>query len=147
MGIVKEFKDFIMRGNVVDLAVAVIIGAAFSAIVDSMVKDVLMPPLGLAMGGLDFNDKKVELKAKVPAGTDEQGNATKEIPAVELRYGAFITAAVKFLIVAFCIFLLVKGINTLKRMVEKPAGPPPTPEDIQLLREIRDSLKHEYAKK
>src|SRR5438034_719775 len=113
----KEFKEFALRGNVVDLAVAVIIGAAFGGIVTSLVNDVMMPPLGLAMGGMDFGEKKVLLKDKERV-VDDDGKE-RERPAVYLSYGKFINAAVHFTIVAFCVFLLVKGINTLKRTLEK----------------------------
>jgi large conductance mechanosensitive channel len=128
MGILKEFKEFALRGNVVDLAVAVIIGAAFGSIVNSLVNDVMMPPMGVAMNGVDFADKKVLLKEKEQV-TDAEGNV-KEKPAVYLSYGKFINAAVHFVIVAFCVFLLVKGINTLKRTMEKTGEPPsPTQKD------------------
>jgi large conductance mechanosensitive channel len=102
MAIIKEFKEFAMRGNVVDLAVGVIIGAAFGKIVTSLVSDVIMPPLGYLMGGIDFNDKKYVL---VPA------DAAKKVAEVAVRYGTFINTIVDFLIVAFCIFMVVKGIN------------------------------------
>ena len=124
MGMLKEFKEFALRGNVVDLAVAVVIGAAFGSIVTSLVNDVMMPPLGLAMSGMDFGDKKVLLKDKEQF-VDEEGK-TRERPAVYVSYGKFINAAVHFTIVAFCVFLLVKGINTLKRTLEKE-GEPPSP--------------------
>jgi len=128
MGIIKEFKEFALRGNVVDMAVAVIMGAAFNAIVDSAVKDVIMPPLGYVTGGLDFSDKKWPLKEK-EVFIDEEGK-TKERPAVALSYGKFINAMVHFLIMAFCVFLLVKGINTLRRRIEKaPAPVSPTMKD------------------
>ena len=124
MGILKEFKEFALRGNVVDLAVAVIIGAAFGSIVTSLVNDVMMPPMGLVMGGVDFSDKKYPLKEKVPAHTDEDDNKVPEKPAVDISYGKFINAAVHFVIVAFCVFLLVKGINALKRSMEQKGEPP-----------------------
>jgi large conductance mechanosensitive channel len=130
MGILKEFKEFALRGNVVDLAVAVIIGAAFGSIVTSLVNDVMMPPLGAAMNGVDFGDKKVLLKERVPEHVNEDGETVKEKPAVYLSYGKFINAAVHFVIVAFCVFLLVKGINTLKRGMEKEGEPAaPTQKD------------------
>ncbi len=130
MGILKEFKEFALRGNVVDLAVAVIIGAAFGSIVTSLVNDVMMPPVGLAMGGVDFSDKKVLLKEEVVEQVEEDGTKIPAKPAVYLSYGKFINAAVHFIIVAFCVFLLVKGINTLKRGMEKKGEPAaPTQKD------------------
>lgn len=133
MSFIKEFKDFAMRGNVVDLAVGVIIGAAFGKIVSSLVADVIMPPVGLLIGGVDFSDLAITLKAAAP-----------DTPAVTLNYGKFIQAIVDFTIVAFAIFLFIKLINTLKR--EQEAAPPPTPprpsDEVVLLGEIRDLLKH-----
>ena len=128
----KEFKEFAMRGNVVDLAVGVVIGAAFGKIVSSVVADVIMPPIGLALGGVDFADLKLVMK-----------EAVGETPAVTLNYGSFIQTCVDFLIVAFAIFLLVKLINSLKR--EEAAAPPPPPApsaEEALLTEIRDLLKN-----
>jgi len=131
MSIVREFKEFAMRGNVVDLAVGIIIGISFGKIVSSLVNDVIMPPIGLALGGLDFSNLLVTLKAA--SGTE---------PAVSLRYGMFINTVIDFIIVAFVIFLLVKGINSLKRkQEEKPAAPPEPPKQEVLLTEIRDLLK------
>ncbi len=134
---IGEFKEFTMRGNVVDMAVGIIIGAAFGKIVSSMVEDVLMPPLGFLMGGVDFSDKALTLK-----------EATADSFAVILRYGAFINTVINFVIVAFAIFLLIKGINALKkREAAKPTIPPiPTKEEI-LLTEIRDLLKTGSLKK
>jgi large conductance mechanosensitive channel len=130
MGILKEFKEFALRGNVVDMAVGIVIGAAFTAIVTSLVSDVMMPPLGLAMRGVDFGQMKVELKEAVPAHVNEANEQVPEKPAVNLHYGKFINAAVHFVIVAFCVFLLVKGINTLKRTMEKKGEPAaPTQKD------------------
>jgi large conductance mechanosensitive channel len=130
MGILKEFKEFALRGNVVDMAVGIIIGAAFGGIVTSLVNDVMMPPMGLAMGGVDFSDKKVVLKEKVPESVDENNEKVKEKPEVALSYGKFINATMHFVIVAFCVFLLVKGINTLRRSMEKQGEPPaPTQKD------------------
>ena len=124
----KEFKAFAMRGNVVDLAVGIIIGAAFGKIVTSLVNDVIMPPIGLAVGGVDFTELAVTLK-----------EAVGDTPAVTINYGNFIQTIVDFVIVAFAIFLLVKGMNSLKKKEEaKPSAPPA---DIVLLTEIRDLLK------
>jgi large conductance mechanosensitive channel len=138
MGMMQEFKEFAMRGNVVDLAVGVIIGAAFGKIVDSLVKDVVMPPIGKLMGGVDFKQLYINLGEQ----TFETLEAAEKAGAPLIKYGAFINTLVDFIIVAFAIFVAVKAINKLKR--EKPAAPPPPatpPEDIVLLREIRDALK------
>jgi len=140
MGFASEFKAFAMKGNVVDLAVGVIIGAAFGKIVDSIVKDLIMPVIGRLVGGLDFSNYFVML-ANPPA--DFKGPMTYEAltkAGVPLfAYGNFITVALNFVILAFIIFVMVKQINRLKH--EEPAAPAAVPEDIQLLREIRDSLK------
>jgi large conductance mechanosensitive channel len=135
----KEFKAFAMHGNVIDLAVGVIIGAAFTTIVSSLVNDIITPPLGLALGGLDFSNLFVVLKGGSFATLAEAQKAG----AVTLNYGLFLNAVLKFAIVALVLFLL---INQLNRLVgAKPAktdtAPPPPPEDIQLLREIRDLLR------
>ncbi len=133
MGMMTEFKEFAMRGNVIDLAVGVVIGAAFGKIVTALVDKVIMPPLGLLIGGVDFAKLGIVLK---DATVDAAG---KEVPAVVLAYGEFINAIVQFVIVAFAIFLVVKAINRLhKKPAEAPAA---TPEDILLLREIRDALR------
>jgi large conductance mechanosensitive channel len=134
----EEFKKFAMRGNVIDLAVGIIIGAAFTAIVNSLVNDVLMPPLGLAIGGIDFSDFFITLKGQGGYATLDQA---KNAGAVTLNYGLFINSIIKFLIVAFAVFMLVKQINRLQKAEEaKPAAPPPPREEI-LLAEIRDILK------
>ncbi|OGB60134.1 MAG: large-conductance mechanosensitive channel [Caldithrix sp. RBG_13_44_9] len=131
MSMIKEFREFAMKGNVVDLAVGIIIGIAFGKIVSSLVNDVIMPPIGLVLGGLDFSNLMVTLKAA--SGTE---------PAVSLRYGMFINTVIDFIIVAFVIFLVVKGMNALKRkQEEKPAAPPEPPRQEVLLSEIRDLLK------
>ncbi|MFC0518349.1 large-conductance mechanosensitive channel protein MscL [Mucilaginibacter angelicae] len=132
MAIIKEFKEFAMRGNVVDLAVGVIIGAAFGKIVTSLVTDIVMPPIGLLTGGIDFKDLKIHLKA---------ADAVAKTPAVDINIGNFINIVIEFLIVAFSIFIIVKGINALKKKEEAaPAAPPePTKEEL-LLTEIRDLL-------
>jgi large conductance mechanosensitive channel len=137
MGIMQEFKEFAVRGNVVDMAVGVIIGGAFGKIVDSLVKDVIMPPIGLFTGGVDFNQLYINLSSV----SYESMAAAEKAGAPLIKYGMFINSLINFIIIAFVIFMLIKGINKLKR--EKPAVPveaPPTPEDILLLREIRDSL-------
>ncbi|QOJ17222.1 MAG: large-conductance mechanosensitive channel protein MscL [Phycisphaeraceae bacterium] len=138
MPFIKEFKEFALRGNVVDMAVGIIIGAAFGKIVSSMVNDVMMPPLGLLLGGVDFSDKTLVLKEAVAAS-----EGVKEAPAVVLKYGVFINEIINFTIVAFAVFLLIKAINTAKKRMEKekPAAPPPGPsEEVKLLTEIRDAL-------
>ncbi len=131
MGFVKEFKTFAMKGNVLDMAVGVIVGAAFGKIVSSAVADVLMPPLGLLTGGMDFSRLSLTLRAAGPG-----------IEAVTLRYGAFINSVIDFLIVAFCVFLLVKAVNVAKRRAEEAPAPPKAPSDeVVILGEIRDLLK------
>jgi large conductance mechanosensitive channel len=137
MGLVQEFKDFAVKGNVVDLAVGVIIGAAFGKIVTSIVNDIIMPPIGLAMGGVDFSDLKIVLKQAV---VDAAGVVTTE--AVSINYGNFINIVIQFLIIALCVFAVVKGFNSMKKKEEAaPAPPAVTPADILLLTEIRDLLK------
>lgn len=139
MAFVKEFKEFVMRGNVVDLAVGIIIGAAFGKIVSSLVADVLMPPLGLLMGGVDFADKKVVLKDAI---LDVAGKVTT--PEVAISYGKFINAGIDFLIVAFAIFMVIKVMAMLhkkKAEAPAPAAPPAPPRQEVLLEEIRDLLK------
>lgn len=140
MGMVQEFKQFAMKGNVMDLAVGVIIGGAFGKIVDSVVGDLIMPLIAWIMGGkLDFSGMFFVL-GKVPEGTMMTLDALKKAQVPVFAYGSFITILVNFLILAFIIFVMIKQMNRLKR--EEPAAPPPaTPEDIVLLREIRDSLK------
>ncbi|XZG71528.1 large conductance mechanosensitive channel protein MscL [Chitinibacteraceae bacterium HSL-7] len=138
----QEFKKFAMRGNVVDLAVGVIIGAAFGKIVDSLVKDVIMPPIGLILGKVDFSNLYLLLKDGTTAGPYATLKAAQEAGAVTINYGNFINASISFLIVAFAVFLLIKAINKLQTEQEAaPAAPAPTPEEVVLLREIRDSLK------
>jgi len=132
MGMISEFKEFVSRGNVVDLAVGVVIGAAFGKIVSSLVDGIVMPLVGLAMGGVKFSDLAVTLRA---AEVDAAGKEL--VPALLLKYGAFLQTAIDFLIIAFVIFLFLKAYNR----VRAPAPVAATPEDIVLLREIRDSLK------
>lgn len=133
MGMMSEFKEFAMRGNVVDLAVGVVIGAAFGKIVTALVDKVIMPPIGLLIGGVDFSKWAITLKE---AGVDAAG---KEIPAVMLGIGEFLNTVIQFVIVAFAIFLVVKAINRMSRKPE--AAPAAPPEEVLLLREIRDNLK------
>ena len=139
MGVMQEFKEFAVKGNVIDLAVGVIIGAAFGKIVDSMVADLIMPVVGAIFGTLDFSSKFFVL-GNIPAGTLMNLDALKKAGVPVLAYGNFITIAVNFIILAFIIFVMVKQVNRLKR--ETPAAAPaPPPEDVLLLREIRDNLK------
>lgn len=143
MGFLKEFKEFAVKGNVMDMAVGVIIGGAFGKIVTSVVNDIIMPPVGLLIGGVDFSDMKLTMKQAV---LDAAGEVVT--PAVTWNYGAFIQQVVDFTILAFCVFILVKAINTLnKKKKEEPAPAPapapepkPTKEEL-LLTEIRDLLK------
>ena len=128
MSIIKEFKEFAMRGNVVDMAVGIIIGSAFGKIVTSLVNDIIMPPIGLALGGVDFNSFAITIK-----------KATADAPAVAIRYGTFINVVVDFIIVAFVLFGIIKLMNTLKK--KKEAAPPKPPAQEVLLAEIRDLLK------
>ena len=138
----KEFKEFAMRGNVLDMAVGIIIGAAFATIVNSFVNDVIMPPIGLALGGVDFANMFVVLRDGAKAAPPYAALAeAKAAGAVTLNYGVFANSIVSFLIVAFAVFMVVKGANSLKqKQVEAPAPPAPTP-DQRLLTEIRDLLK------
>ncbi|WP_323118896.1 large conductance mechanosensitive channel protein MscL [Burkholderia alba] len=141
MSIIKEFKEFAVKGNVMDLAIGVIIGAAFSKIVDSVVKDLIMPVIGVVTGGLDFSNKFI-LLGQIPATFKGNPDSFKDLQAAGVAafgYGSFITVLINFVILAFIVFLMVKFINKLRKPDE--AAPAPTPEDVVLLREIRDSLK------
>ncbi|MFN3436573.1 MAG: large conductance mechanosensitive channel protein MscL [Acidovorax sp.] len=141
MGMMQEFREFAVKGNVIDLAVGVIIGGAFGKIVDSVVTDLIMPLVGLVFGRLDFSNLFVVL-GTVPAGTAMTLDAIKKAGVPVFAYGNFLTVAVNFIILAFIIFLMIKQVNRLKREAPAPAAAPAvTPEDIVLLREIRDSLK------
>jgi len=127
----KEFKAFVMKGNILDLAVAVIIGAAFKAIVTSFVKDIIMPPIGMALGGVDFKDLVYVLQ-----------EATEEAAAVTINYGIFVQTIIDFLIIAFVIFMVIKGYNKMQKKKEEEPAPPPAPSNEEvLLGEIRDLLK------
>ena len=141
--LIKEFKDFAMKGNVIDMAVGVIIGGAFGKIITSLVNDILMPLVGALIGNVDFTTLSATLKAPK---LDASGEVVKQ--AVTLNYGNFIQVAVDFLLVAICIFLVIKAINKAKSLAEKkkeeePAAPAPKPDDVVLLEEIRDLLKKE----
>lgn len=138
MRLMKEFKEFAMRGNVIDLAVGVIIGAAFGKIVESLVKDIVMPVVGRLIGGVDFGQLYINLGSEA----FETLEAAEKAGAPLIKYGSFINTSINFLIVAFAIFMAIKAINKLKRAEPPPpAEPAPEAEDIKLLREIRDSLK------
>ncbi|EKY02271.1 large-conductance mechanosensitive channel protein MscL [Porphyromonas catoniae] len=134
---IQEFKEFALKGNVMDMAVGIIIGGAFGKIVSSLVNDIIMPPIGLITGS-SFEDAKVVLRAAEVDTTT--GETLKE--AITLNWGSFVQTTVDFFIIALCIFLLIKAMNSFrKKKEEEPAAPAPTPEDIELLREIRDELK------
>ncbi|MGF6193211.1 large-conductance mechanosensitive channel protein MscL [Serratia sp. 2723] len=137
MGILKEFREFAMRGNVVDLAVGVIIGAAFGKIVSSLVADIIMPPLGLLIGGVDFKQFHLVLR-----------EAKDNVPAVVMNYGSFLQNIFDFVIVAFAIFMAIKLMNKMRRKeVEEPAAPPAPTAEEKLLTEIRDLLSHQQQPK
>lgn len=139
MSFLQEFKDFAMKGNVVDMAVGIVIGAAFGKIVSSFVSNIIMPPVGLLMGGVDFSDLAITLKA---ASVDEAG---KKIEAVTIDYGEFLNVVVDFIIVAFAIFMVVKAMNAAQAQFEEekkdPASPVEPSEEVKLLTEIRDALQ------
>lgn len=138
MSLVKEFKEFAVKGNAVDMAVGIIVGAAFGKIVTSIVNDVIMPPIGKLLGGVDFTGLFLNLGSETFATLAD----AKAAGAATLNYGAFLQTVVDFVIVAFAVFMLVKGINTLRKKEEAaPAEPPAPPEDVVLLREIRDALQ------
>jgi len=140
MSVMKEFREFAVKGNVVDLAVGVIIGAAFGKIVDSLVADIIMPIVGLVFGKLDFSNLYIVL-GTVPAGVANNLADLKKAGVAVLAYGNFITIAVNFIILAFIIFMMVKQVNKLRKKEEAAPAVAAPPEDIALLREIRDSLK------
>ncbi|MEE1653976.1 large conductance mechanosensitive channel protein MscL [Brachymonas sp. G13] len=138
MGMLKEFKEFATKGNVMDLAVGVIIGAAFGKIVDSLVKDIVMPLIGAVIGDIDFSNMYVVL-GNIPAGVANNLAALQEAGVPVLAYGNFITIVINFLLLAFVIFMMIKQVNRMRKPEE--AAPEAPAEDIVLLREIRDSLK------
>jgi large conductance mechanosensitive channel len=139
MGFIKEFKEFAMRGNVIDMAVGIVIGSAFGKIVSSLVNDVIMPPIGMMLGGVNFTELQITIKA---ASVDAAGQA---VNAVTLNWGNFVQVIFDFVIIAFAIFLVIKGMNTLKKKKEAvpapPVAPPPPSKEQELLTEIRDLLK------
>ena len=130
MGMMQEFREFAVKGNALDLAVGVVVGAAFGKIVSSLVNDVIMPPIGLLLGGMDFSSLAITLREKTDAAA-----------AVQLKYGVFINSIIDFVIISFAIFMMVKGINSLRRQEEAAPPPPPEPSNEEkLLAEIRDAL-------
>ena len=144
MSMLQEFKEFALKGNVVDLAVGIIIGAAFTTIVTSLVDDIIMPPIGVLMGGIDFSDKYIQLTnwdQTYPSMT-----AARAAGAAVIAYGNFINAVIKFVIVAFALFMVIKQMNNLKRLTERKVTDEPkaveVPADVALLTEIRDLLKN-----
>lgn len=139
MGFIKEFKEFALKGNLVDLAVAVVMGGAFGKVVSAFIDGMVMPAIGMLSGGTDFNDKKVILKAAVPEIKNADGSVVAAVPEVAIKWGSFVTVAIEFLIVAFVVFLIIKAMNSMKKKQEEaPAGPSSTD---ALLMEIRDALK------
>jgi len=143
MGMIKEFKEFAVKGNMLDMAVGIIIGGAFGKIITSLVNDVLMPPLGMLLGRVDFTNLKAILQKGQDAVMDGATVVQPAIGEVSIKYGMFIQNIIDFLIVAFCIFMVIKGMNSLKKKEEAaPVPPPPAPsEEVVLLKEIRDLLK------
>lgn len=131
MGMLKEFKQFAMRGNVMDMAIGIIIGAAFGKIVSSIVGDIIMPPIGILLGGVDFSSLAITLKA-----------GSEGVAPVTINYGVFINTVIDFIIIAFAIFMVIKGLNSMKKKEEeKPAAPPAPSKEEVLLAEIRDELR------
>jgi len=143
MGMIKEFKEFAVKGNMLDMAVGIIIGGAFGKIITSLVNDVLMPPLGMLLGKVDFTNLRAILQKGQEAVMDGTAVVKPAVSEVSINYGMFIQNVIDFLIVAFCIFMVIKGMNSLKKKEEAaPAPPPPAPSDeVVLLKEIRDLLK------
>jgi large conductance mechanosensitive channel len=139
MGFIKEFKEFAINGNLVDLAVAVVIGGAFGKVVSSFIDGMVMPAIGMLTGGVDFNDMKKVLKEGVAESKNADGSVIAAVPEVAIKYGTFITVAIEFLVVAFVVFMIIKAMNSMKKKQEEaPAGPSSTD---ALLMEIRDALK------
>jgi large conductance mechanosensitive channel len=141
MGMIKEFKEFALKGNLVDMAIAFVMGGAFGKVVTAFVEKMFAPITGLIMGGIDLNSKKVVLKEAVTEVKDATGAVTTAAsPELAIHWGGFITACIDFILVAFVMFMLIKAMNSMKKK-QKEAAPAAPPEDITLLREIRDSLK------
>ena len=141
MGIIAEFREFAVKGNAIDLAIGVVIGAAFGKIVDSIVRDIIMPPIGLVLGRVDFSNLFLVLKDGATPGPYLTVDAAAKAGALTLNYGAFINTLVSFLIIAWAVFVMVKIINNLKRAEAAAPAPAEPPEDVKLLTEIRDVLK------
>lgn len=142
MPFIKEFKDFAIRGNLIDTAVAFVMGASFGKIVSAFVDGMVMPLVGMLTGGIDFNDKKWVLKEAI-VEVKEAGNiVVKAVPEVSVKYGSFITNLIDFMIVAFAVFIVIKAINKIKKKEERAITAPPPSTSEQLLMEIRDALKH-----
>jgi len=138
----KEFKEFAAKGNMLDMAVGIVIGAAFATIITSLVNDIIMPPIGMALGGVDFSEFYAILQQGSPAGPYATLAAAQEAGAVTVNWGIFVNSLISFLIVAFALFLVVKSFNKMKAQQEEaPAAPPEPPADVVLLTEIRDLLK------
>ena len=138
----KEFKEFAVKGNMLDMAVGIIVGAAFGTVVTSLVNDVLMPPIGMLMGGVDFTDLFITLQQGAVAGPYPTLEAAQEAGAVTINYGMFVNSIVSFLIVAFAVFMVVRNFNKLKRQEEEaPKAPPAPSKEEVLLTEIRDALR------
>lgn len=146
MSVLKEFRDFAMKGNVIDLAVAVIIGAAFSKIVDSLVKDLVNPILGAIIGKPDFSNLFWIIKLPEGYNGPQTYDALSKAGATVFGYGAFLTAVINFVLLAFVIFWMVKAVSGFKSKLDAAAPPPVTPEDVELLREIRDLLQKQAGK-
>ena len=140
MGFVKEFKEFAMRGNLVDVAVAFVMGAAFGKIISSFVDGIVMPVVGMMTGGVDFSEKKITLKAPIAEIKNPDGTIIPAVQEVAIKYGVFITNVIDFIFVALAVFLVIKAINSMKKAEPAPAPAGPTNEEI-LLKEIRDLLK------
>ncbi len=147
MSVVKEFKEFAMRGNVLDMAVGIIIGGAFGKIVGSLVNDLIMPPIGLLVGGVDFKDLQYVLKEGVLETTNAVGDIIAVVPAVTINYGNFIQTTLDFIIIAFAIFMVIKVMNNMKKKKAEALPAPPAPiepsKEEKLLAEIRDILKNQ----
>jgi large conductance mechanosensitive channel len=141
---IAEFKEFAIRGNVVDLAVGVVIGGAFGKIVTSLINDVIMPPIGKLLGNVDFKDLQILLKRGTPEVKAPDGTVVAAVPDVAIRYGLFLNTIFDFIIIAFVIFMVIKAINRMKRKAEEPAAEP-TKQEI-LLTEIRDLLQQQQKK-
>lgn len=137
----KEFKEFAVKGNMVDMAVGIMIGAAFGAIITSLVNDVIMPPVGLMLGGLDFSSLFIVLKEGATAGPYLTVEEAKTAGAVTLNYGLFFNALISFILIAIVLFMMVKGMNNLRRKAESDDSPVEPPQEVKLLTEIRDALK------